>query len=247
MLTVSLCMVVKDESVFIYDFLERMLSFVDEIIIVDTGSMDNTVNLIKKFITENSLREKIKLFHKKFEDDFAAVRNFSISKATKGYILVLDPDEYISDADLVKIKRLINAPERDGYKFLQKTFSNDVKSRWYRTLKDDDIKILKQINNNFKTDRAFKGFMYRMITRLFPNNKEIRFENKIHETVIPSLEKLKISVRPSNITVYNLTNLKDMAFIDNKNKLYLRLLSEEAKKNKKFEKELEEFKRKMSA
>ena len=52
MRTISLCMIVKDEELFISDFLQRAIDFVDEIIVVDTGSTDDTLHIIKKFITE---------------------------------------------------------------------------------------------------------------------------------------------------------------------------------------------------
>lgn len=88
MATISLCMIVKDEEKLLSRCLESVSSYVDEIVIVDTGSTDNTIEIAKKF---NS-----KVFEYKWDNNFAAARNFSISQATGEYILILDADEYVS-------------------------------------------------------------------------------------------------------------------------------------------------------
>lgn len=90
-LEISLCMIVRDEE----DVLERCLlsvcDVVDEIIIVDTGSIDRTTEIAKKF-TDN-------LFHYEWADDFAAARNYSFSLATKEYIMWLDADDVLEDKE----------------------------------------------------------------------------------------------------------------------------------------------------
>jgi len=98
MVTISLCMIVKNEE----DVLDRCLSsardIVDEIIIVDTGSTDNTKNIALKY-TDN-------IFDFEWINDFSAARNNAFSKATKDYILWLDADDVILDDDIKKFKEL---------------------------------------------------------------------------------------------------------------------------------------------
>lgn len=85
---ISLAMIVKNEESYIERCLESVKGLVDEIVIVDTGSTDNTISLIKQFLDVN-------LLHFNWCDDFSAARNYSIEHATGDYILVLDADEYI--------------------------------------------------------------------------------------------------------------------------------------------------------
>lgn len=85
--TVSLCMIVKDEEHFLRRCLESVSNQVDEIIIVDTGSVDSTINIAEEF--------GAKIFNYQWLDDFADARNFSIRNATSNYVLVLDADEYL--------------------------------------------------------------------------------------------------------------------------------------------------------
>ncbi len=88
MATISLCMIVKNEEETIARCLASVQRIVDEIIIVDTGSSDRTIEIVKEF-TPN-------VYHFQWTDDFAAARNFSFSKAGMDYILWLDADDVLS-------------------------------------------------------------------------------------------------------------------------------------------------------
>lgn len=88
-LKISLAMIVKNEEKNIKRCLESVKGLVDEIVIVDTGSTDNTINIIKQY-------PNVKLYHFKWCDDFSAARNYAIENTTGEYILVLDADEYIT-------------------------------------------------------------------------------------------------------------------------------------------------------
>lgn len=98
MITISLCMIVKNEE----DVLDRCLTSVeaavDEIIIVDTGSTDNTIDIAQ--------RHHAKLYSFKWIDDFAAARNYSFDAATMDYILWLDADDIITPSELRKLLQL---------------------------------------------------------------------------------------------------------------------------------------------
>lgn len=87
--TVSLCMIVKDEEVYLKRCLDSVSNQVDEIIIVDTGSTDSTVSIAKEY--------EAKIFTYEWDKDFAAARNFSLEKAQSDYVLVLDADEYLDE------------------------------------------------------------------------------------------------------------------------------------------------------
>ncbi len=98
MTTISLCMIVKDEESVLRRCLDSVKDIVDEIIIVDTGSTDNTKKIAKDFTD--------KIFDYSWIDDFSAARNYSYSKATMNYILWLDADDVVLEEDRVKLKLL---------------------------------------------------------------------------------------------------------------------------------------------
>lgn len=118
-MSISLCMIVKDEANVLSDFLSKIKEYVDEIIIVDTGSSDTTKVIASAFTPF--------VFDFKWCDDFSAARNFSISKATKEWILWLDPDEEISEKDLRKIKEFASDKNHLGYRFIQESVVNGNK------------------------------------------------------------------------------------------------------------------------
>ena len=69
--------------------LESVSDFADEIVVLDLGSTDNTSQIAKK--------HKAKIYHHDFVNYVELVRDYSISKASNDWILVLDPDEEIPE------------------------------------------------------------------------------------------------------------------------------------------------------
>ncbi len=91
MVAISLCMIVKDEEAVLGRCLESVKNIVDEIIVVDTGSTDETKRIARDYGS--------KVYDFEWKDDFAAARNFSFSKASMDYILWLDADDVILEED----------------------------------------------------------------------------------------------------------------------------------------------------
>ncbi|MFE4712069.1 glycosyltransferase [Paenibacillus sp. NPDC056722] len=90
----SVCMIVKDEEALLPRCLNSVSYLADEIIIVDTGSKDQTKQIAADF--------NAKIFEYTWNNDFAAARNESLRHATGKWILVLDADEYLGADDLQK-------------------------------------------------------------------------------------------------------------------------------------------------
>jgi tetratricopeptide (TPR) repeat protein len=93
-------MIVKDEEALLPQCLESVQGVVDEMIVVDTGSQDDTVSLAQA--------AGAKVFEFPWQDDFAAARNFSLSKATQDWILVLDADERLMEDCVSALRNVLN-------------------------------------------------------------------------------------------------------------------------------------------
>lgn len=89
MITISVCMIVKNEEKVLARCLDSLKDLVEEIIIVDTGSTDATKQIAANYTD--------KIYDFEWIDDFSAARNFSFSKATMDYIYVADADEVIDE------------------------------------------------------------------------------------------------------------------------------------------------------
>ena len=110
-------MIVKDEEDFLEQCLNSLKDYVDEIIIIDTGSTDKTIEIAKRFTD--------RVYEHEWPHDFSKARNISISYATCDWILILDADEIIAEHDLKKIKELIKDNSVGGYSLIQRNYSNN--------------------------------------------------------------------------------------------------------------------------
>lgn len=89
MITVSVCMIVKNEENVLARCLDSLTSIADEIVIVDTGSTDATKEIAAKYTD--------KIYDFEWIQDFSAARNFAFSKCSMDYIYSADADEVLDE------------------------------------------------------------------------------------------------------------------------------------------------------
>jgi len=146
----SIVMIVKNEEKIIDKTLSSLQHLIDnlnsELIILDTGSTDNTVNIAKKY-TNN-------LYFEEWNNNFADMRNISISYAKGDWILVLDADEVLVDCD-----KLIE-------------FFNTGLYKKYNSASIKMMHISSEDEKEYSVDLA---------PRMFKNEKEFRYTGAIHE------------------------------------------------------------------
>jgi len=95
---ISVCMIVRNEAKHLPNILPNIVKFADEIIIVDTGSTDETISIARMFT------DLVYTFS--WCNNFSSARNFSFTKANCDYIMWLDADDYIDDDNIKKINQL---------------------------------------------------------------------------------------------------------------------------------------------
>ena len=96
----SLCMIVKDEADMLPGFLERVRGLWDELVVVDTGSQDQTVAILEAAGAQ--------VLHRPWQNDFALARNQSLEAARGEWIIFLDPDEYVSAQFVAQARALVS-------------------------------------------------------------------------------------------------------------------------------------------
>jgi len=145
-ITISLCMIVKNEENVLERCLSSVSTIVDEIVIIDTGSTDQTKEIAKKFTNC--------VYDFNWINDFSAARNFAFSKATKDYIMWLDADDVITEVNAEKLLEL------------KKTLTEEVDAvamKYHLSFDEDGNPTFSSVRNRIvKRKRNFKwiGFVH---------------------------------------------------------------------------------------
>ncbi len=104
---ISVSLIVKNESKTLQGTLESVKNIADEIIIVDTGSTDNTIEIAKKFTD--------KIYHLDWANDYSFARNYSLDKCVGNWVMYIDADEVLTEQSAKQFRDTIKlAGEKDG-------------------------------------------------------------------------------------------------------------------------------------
>lgn len=140
-MSVSLCMIVKDEEEMLERCLNSVKHLVNEMIIVDTGSTDATISIAESF--------GAKIFHYDWDGSFANARNRALKEATGDWILIMDADDELEFEDTEKLVGLLNANDTDVYYLNTLSFSGDA-----------PVSANIVYNLNVRLIRNFKGYLF---------------------------------------------------------------------------------------
>jgi glycosyltransferase involved in cell wall biosynthesis len=148
---ISACLIVKNEEKTLPRCLDSVKDIVSEIIVVDTGSTDRTVEVAESY--------GAKIYHFEWINDFAAAKNYAISKARGNWIIFLDADEYFTSDSIPLIPDIIKKAHKNKYDFIMGYMSHlDTGSN-------------KLFESSFKI-------------RIFRNDVNIRYKGAIHEMIV---------------------------------------------------------------
>ena len=117
-------MIVCNEETYIRTSLKSVSTIADEIILVDTGSTDSTLEIAKEF--------KCSIIFHSWDDDFAKARNKGLAEASGKWILVLDADEILDQESIPTLLTLISKSDSDAFSLIfQNYFGNYNKNQYF--------------------------------------------------------------------------------------------------------------------
>ncbi len=209
--TITFGIIVKNEEKFLPACLESIKELADEIIVVDTGSTDKTVEIAKRF--------GAKIIHHKWQLNMSKARDEYIKAATKEYILSLDADERIAKSDASRIKPVLEAhPDVTGFFFVKRDYGFPGKQR-----PSDDP---------YEESKPFSSWMEVREVRLFKNDKHLHYTHHVHTNLIPSIQKLGGRVADiDGIPIHHFRQQLTSQQKASKRKLYLQMLELEVIEN----------------
>lgn len=118
MLPISVCIIAKNEEKYIEECLCKLKPYHHEIVLIDTGSTDRTVEIARKYTD--------RIFSFTWCNDFSAARNYAISKASHDLVLHIDCDEFVEYIDEKSLQKLIREnPKAAGRILLKNRFMQD--------------------------------------------------------------------------------------------------------------------------
>lgn len=183
--TISAVMIVKDEEDTLADCLTNLTTQVDEIVVVDTGSTDDTKKIAKNYPI-------VKLYDFPWNDDFSEARNFANSKATMAWILSVDADEIVTGLDKVELKPF------HAYMVETRNYTNNP--RWADAHE----------NCGEYPEEKGKRWFGSIKVRLWPNDPRIKFEYPVHEVVENSIYYLGMGIiKDKDFVVHHYGRLDD--------------------------------------
>lgn len=179
MITISLCMIVKNEERVLSRCLDQIKDLMDEIIIVDTGSTDRTKEVAKKYTD--------KIYDFEWKDDFSEARNYSFSKASKEYIYVADADEVLDEENKKRFRQLkeVLLPEID---IVQMYYCNQL-----------------QYNTTYNFDKEYRPKLYKRVREFRwydPVHESVRLEPIIFDSDIAILHMPEENHGPRDFSVF---------------------------------------------
>jgi glycosyltransferase involved in cell wall biosynthesis len=182
----SLCTIYKNEEKNLEKFISYHIDLVDEMVLVDTGSTDRSNEIVRA--------HGLPYHFFQWTNHFSEARNYSLTFATKPWIIVLDIDEQVLKEDFNRLKAFMTEKQKDAYSLKQINFTDNFE--------DMNWKSITTLPKQFRS--YAQGYIESPLIRVFCNHKGIRFHGAIHELVGESINRLKLSSCITDIPIYHL-------------------------------------------
>jgi glycosyltransferase involved in cell wall biosynthesis len=207
--SVGLSMIVKNGADSLRPCLESARGLVEQIVIADTGSSDDTCEIAREF--------NATIVSVPWENDFAKARNAALEPLKTDWVLVLDADEELDRDGVKNIPSLLDAPDVGGYVTPIRNYVGARFSRgWDRT----------SVPNDGRHPRAKDAPAYftHENCRFFRRHPKIYFTGRVHELVENQVAALGLKLESANFFIHHFGQLAEAQVKDSKAVFYRELL-----------------------
>jgi glycosyltransferase involved in cell wall biosynthesis len=208
MTTVALSMIVRDASPYLAACLKSVRGVVDEMVIADTGSTDDTVEL--------GLNLGARVIPVPWTDDFAAARNRALAVVRSDWVFSLDADELLDASAHDAIRSLIASRQFDAYQVTIRNYTLSLEDRvWDRGAKPND--------KTLDAARNYPAYVEHENVRLFQRDPAIYFVGRVHESVGPRVIETGRRLGNADFCIHHFGMVADPETRARKNHFYRRL------------------------
>jgi len=168
--TLSVVMIVRDEANWLPACLESVRDIADTIVIGDTGSTDNSVDIARTYGAH--------VLDVPWTHDFAAARNAVLAQAPGDWLLHMDADENLDATGARAIRTLVNDDGcgADAVEVMLANYSDDIRAwRWVASPPNDP------------NARGRAGYIAVPLLRLFRNRRGFTYREPVHENITESV------------------------------------------------------------
>ena len=171
MLPISVCIIAKNEEKHIEECCRRLTTYGFEIVLVDTGSTDRTVELAQQYTD--------RIFHFDWCDDFSAAKNYTIEKASHDWILSIDCDEYIESADLSALTaHMKSQPAAAGRILIRNRFTENGQTAY------EQVRVSRFVNRCYF---RFEGAVHEQLVPITTQNTDSPIVKYVYDAPITVL------------------------------------------------------------
>jgi len=208
----ALSMIVRNAARDLPRCLESMRGIVDDMVLADTGSTDDTVAIARA--------AGARVASIPWENDFAKARNHALaelrSHTSASWILTLDADEMLDSYAVDAIAPLLRSNEYAGYTVPIRNYFRSRNTRiWDCAAVENDGRL--------PASREFPAFVAHGNVRLFRNDPDIYFVARVHESVGPRILELGRKVRQCDLVIHHFGSAADRETMARKNAFYREL------------------------
>jgi tetratricopeptide (TPR) repeat protein len=212
--SLGLAMIVKDGVATLARCMGSVQGAVNQIVVVDTGSSDGSVELARGLGAE--------VFEIPWPDSFAEARNVAVRKLSTDWVLVLDDDEALDNAGRERLPAVLEAAESGAGKVggYLVTVRNHLPVKFVGGGRAAAIKAAETEVPGAEQAQACAEFE---ICRLFRRQAGISYEGRVHEHVEPSIRRLGLKIAPANFLIHHFGHLATAEELRAKDEFYRRL------------------------
>ena len=213
--SISLCMIMRDNADVLPRCLSSVMGLVNEIIIVDTGSKDNSIKIAESY--------GAKILHDPWQDDFARPRNIGLERARGSWVLIMDPDEILLPKDHAGIRILTKSKKSVAYWITTYNYGPYTYKMNYKFVPKGGDPM-----------GRYQGYTPSTKTRFFKNGLGIKFEGCWHELVDYYIRRNKLAQGSSPIPIHHWTHEISQKSRKDKSAFYLRMGEKKVQQQPKF-------------